>query len=123
MDKAQLCGMKKITRVPGKRVRARQGQTAHAVQGISFQRVSRGCKVDPDLVRPACRDTHITQKGIRISFEDGHLGQRGPAVRIGCMDRREYGVRHGAYGHIDRHLIRIGQSNGKRAVSFSNLPT
>jgi hypothetical protein len=75
MDKAQLNGMKKIPRVAGKRVRARQGQTAHTVQGISFQRVSHGCKVDPDLVRPACRDTHITQKGIRVSFENVHAGQ------------------------------------------------
>jgi hypothetical protein len=99
MDKAQFRGMKKITRVAGKRVRARQGQTARTVERISFQRVSRSCKVDPDLVRPACRDTHITQKGIGVSFEDNNLRQGGSAVVPGCMDRSEYGVRDRAYRH------------------------
>jgi len=53
MAEAQLCGMEKVARVPGKRARARQRSAACAIEGISHERVARSGQVDADLMGTA----------------------------------------------------------------------
>ena len=121
MTKAQLCCMKVVARVARQSMRIRQGQTARAIQRIANQRVARGCQVDPDLVRTACRNTYLTQEGAFATFDDGHVRQGGFAFLGRGVDRTEQGVRHRADRHGDRRLVPIGTSVCKRAVEFVDL--
>ena len=125
MTKAQFCCMKVVARVARQSTRIRQGQTARAIQRIANQRVARGCQVDPDLVRPACRNTHLTQEGIFGTFDDGHVRQGGLAFLGRGMDRTEQGVRHRADGRGDRYLVPIGTSRlqARGRVCRPRLPT
>ncbi len=38
------------------------GHPSHAVQGVSHQGMSHGCRVDADLVGPACEDLHLARE-------------------------------------------------------------
>jgi hypothetical protein len=91
------------------------------VERISSQGISRGGKVNADLVRTARGDSDLQERAGCASLQDFNLTMRGFSLRACGMDALQDPMGHRTDRGVDGELVLVRATDSQSTIDFKNL--
>jgi hypothetical protein len=123
MRQAKPLGMEQIAAISRERGPCSRlpNTTARGVKGIANERVSRGGKVNSDLMWSPGFDANLDEAGVRMSFQNPNMAQGALSGGRDRMDRSEEWMRHRPDPRINGKAIHCRHATGQGPVRFLHL--
>jgi hypothetical protein len=101
MAQMKALGVKQIARVARQRGSRLVNTSSGSIKRVSLERMSGGCKMDSDLMRPPGFDLDLQKRSVLSALEHGDQAQSASALWVRSIYSSELRMRHRCDRGID----------------------